>query len=208
MKLVDQQIGGFIDLLASDAPAPGGGSTAALSAAMGVALTQMVAGLTVGRPKYAEHEDLALRIITDAVKLRKQLTDAIDKDTEAYNAVNAVFSMPKSTDGEKAARKDAMQNALRAATLVPLDVMELTLSALELTASAVGKSNPNAASDLGVASLTLLAGVKGAWLNVLINLAGVSDTAFVESTKSQGQQTLEKAEKISTDIYTAIVANL
>ncbi|MCL2853476.1 MAG: cyclodeaminase/cyclohydrolase family protein [Defluviitaleaceae bacterium] len=208
MKLVDQRIGDFIDVLASDAPAPGGGSAAALSSAMGIALTGMVAALTVDKPKYAEHDELTRRVLSEAESLRHGLTDAIDRDTEAFNGVSEVFSMPKSTDEEKAARKAAMQAALKSATAVPLEVMELSLKALELTAQAVGKSNANAASDLGVAALSLLAGVKSAWLNVLINLVGVADADFVERHKAKGQEILEKAESVSGDIYGKIVSSL
>jgi len=208
MKLVDQKICDFIDVLASDAPAPGGGSTAALSAAMGIALTQMVAALTVGKSKYAEHDELAQQILCDAQTLRLKLTDAIDKDTEAFNGVSAVFAMPKATDCEKAARKAAMQEALKTATVVPFEVMELAFEALELTAKAVGKSNANAASDLGVASLSLLSGVKGAWLNVLINVSGISDEEFVSSYKAKGSEIVGKAESLSAHIYSEIITTL
>jgi len=208
MKLVEQKICDFVDVLASDAPAPGGGSTAALSAAMGIALTQMVAALTVGKPKYAEHDELAQQILHDAQVFRLKLTDAVDKDTEAFNGVSAVFAMPKATDCEKAARKDAMQEALKQATAVPFEVMELALEALELTARAVGKSNTNAVSDLGVASLSLLAGIKGAWLNVLINVAGITDEEFVASRKAKGSEIVGKAEIISARIYSEIISTL
>ena len=208
MKLVDQRTGDFIEILASDAPAPGGGSAAALSAAMGAALTEMVAALTVGKPKYAEHAELTRSILSEAESLRLALTQAIDKDTEAFNGVSAVFTMPKSTDEEKTARKEAMQAALKAATLVPLEVMGLALDALKLTSLAVGTSNTNAASDLGVAVLSLLAGVKGAWLNVLINLAGVADANFVERHKTSGSEIVEKAESLSADVYNKIVTSL
>ena len=208
LKLTEQRLCEFIDVLASDAPAPGGGSAAALSSALGAALTGMVAALTTGKPKYAEHEELTGKLLAESEALRRKLTDAIDQDTEAFNGVSAVFAMPKATDEEKAARKTAMQAALKAATVVPLQVMELSLSALELTASAIGKTNSNAASDLGVAALALLAGVKSAWLNVLINLAGIADEEFSASHKAKGLEIVGKAEGLSAQIYNEIVSAL
>jgi len=194
--------------MASDAPAPGGGSASALSAAMGASLTSMVAALTLGKPKYAEFEQLAKEIVSAMNKLRKELADAVDRDTEAYNGVGAVFAMPKATDEEKAARKQAMQDALKQATLVPLEVMRLALAGLELTASCVGKTNPNAASDLGVASLTLLAGVKGAWLNVLINLSGVTDDSFVRDCKAKGGEMFASADTLAGEVYSKVETSL
>ena len=208
LKLTEQRVCEFIDILASDAPAPGGGSAAALMAAQGASLVGMVAALTAGKPKYVEHDELARRIMSEAETLRLKLAGAIDRDTEAFNGVSAVFAMPKSSDDEKAARKAAMQAALKTATSVPLEVMELALKSLELTVQAVGKTNTNAASDLGVAALSLLAGVKGAWLNVLINLGGVTDEGFVANHKSRGLEIVDKAERLSAQIYNEIISTL
>lgn len=125
--------------------------------------------------------------------LTEKLTAAIDRDTEAFDGVSAVFAMPKSTDEEKAARKEAMQKALKEATLVPYETMELCLQSLKVVKLGVGKTNTSAASDLGVASLNLKSAVQGAWLNVLINLAGIKDEAFVTEYKSKGEAILAEA---------------
>ena len=124
MKLIDKSIGDFNDVLASDAPAPGGGSAAALEGALGAALIGMVASLTVGRKKYAEHETLMKATIKNSEELRLRMLDIIDLDTEAFNGVTAVFAMPKETDDEKAARSAAMQAALKACTLTPFEMIE------------------------------------------------------------------------------------
>lgn len=208
MKLVEHTVSQFVDVLASDAPAPGGGSAAALSAALGTALTKMVTELTIGKKKYAEFEE-------DAKELRQQMTDltdkfvvAIDKDTEAFNDVSAVFAMPKETEEDKAARRAAMQEALKGATKSPFEIMKLSVEALRLTNGAIGKTNSNAASDLGVSALSLKAGLQGAWLNVLINLDGVKDEDFVGEYRSNGQKLLDEGNKLADDIYNAIVSDL
>lgn len=191
----------FSDLLASDAPAPGGGSTAALAGALGVSLAAMVAGLTVGKKKYADHEELAKNVMQNAQGLQKQLLDLMDRDTEAFNGVSAVFTMPKETDEQKAARSAAMQTALKACTLTPFEMMECALKALELTRSLVGKSNDSAASDLGVAALSLKTAMQGAWLNVLINISGIKDATFADMYRKNGEALLAKALPLADEIY-------
>ena len=208
MQLTELKINEFVDLLASAEPAPGGGSAAALTASLGIALTSMVANLTVGKQKYAEYDALMTEVLAEATELKTKLVENINKDTAAFNGVAAVFAMPKESDAEKAARSAAMQEALVVATLVPFAVMELCLKALQLTAKAVGKSNINAASDLGVAALNLGAAIKGAWLNVVINLSGIKDAAFVAEYQAKGQGLLVSAEQLATKIYEDVLGGL
>jgi len=208
MKLTDMKINEFCTAIASKEPAPGGGSASAMMASMGIGLLGMVANLTVGRKKYAEHDELMQEIVAEAENLRQRLVDAIDRDTEAYNGVSAVFSMPKETDDEKIARAAAMQAALKAATQVPYEVMELCQASLALAARAVGKSNTNAASDLGVAAHGLVAGAHGAWMNVLINLGGIKDEAFVAAKKTGGEAIIAEAEKTAKVIVNHVMTEI
>ena len=185
MKLTEMQVKAFCELLASDAPAPGGGSASALAGAMGIGLAEMVANLTIGKKKYAEFEANAVEMKERATKLVDEMIVSIDKDTEAFDGVSAVFAMPKDTEEEKAARKEAMQKALKEATLAPYSVMELCLESLKVVEMGLGKTNTSAASDLGVAALNLKSAVQGAWLNVLINLGGIKDEVFVAEYKQK-----------------------
>ncbi len=205
MKLVDLSLTEFAQVLGSDAPAPGGGSAAALSAANGISLTKMVCELTLGKKKYAEFEAEIAQVHAESARLQESLLAAIDKDTEAFNLVSAVFDMPKETEEDKAARREAMQQALKEATQSPYGMMEDILTALQTTQKAVGKSNTNAASDLGVAALNLKAGLQGAWLNVLINLSGVKDEAFVADYRNKGEDLLQKGCSLADDIYQEIL---
>ena len=208
MKLVDLSITEFAKVLGSDAPAPGGGSAAALSAANGISLTKMVCELTIGKKKYAEFEDHIKGVHEKSAHLQDQLLEAIDKDTEAFNVVSAVFDLPKETEEEKVARREAMQKALKHATVSPFSMMELIVEALETTKEAVGKSNTNAASDLGVAALNLKAGLQGAWLNVLINISGIKDQDFVQEYHGKGLELLQTGSDLADNIYQSILESL
>ncbi len=207
MKLVDLTVKDYLDVLKSDAPAPGGGSVSALSAAQGVGLVAMVADLTIGKEKYAEYEEVCKAAKEEALKLYAALVEGIDKDTEAFNKVSAAYKMPKESDEEKAARSAAIRAANVGATEVPFETVNLCLEGLKITETMVGKSNPNAASDLGVAALNLLAGIKGAWLNVKINLPGIKDEELKAKFEG-GCELVEEAETIAKGIYEKVLASL
>ena len=208
MKLTAMTLTNFTDLLASDAPAPGGGSTAALEGALGIALTHMVAALTLGKSKYEQHQTLMEELVQKATAIKENFIDVIDRDTEAFNGVSAVFAMPKGTEEEKAARSSAMQTALKECTKTPYDMMVYALEALRLTQKAVGNSNSNAASDLGVAALSLKAAVQGAWLNILINIGGIKDQDFVTQYRKNGETILAEALPMADAIYTEVLNSL
>ena len=173
--LSEMKINDYIDLLASDAPAPGGGSASALCGAQGAGLCAMVAALTLGKKKYEEHQELCRDVYEQARTLSERMCALIDEDTEAFNRVSAAFKLPKDTDEDKAARKTAIAEATLGATMVPLDTLYRAHDGLELAKMLIGKSNTNCASDIGVAALTLVSCARGAWLNILINLGGISD---------------------------------
>ena len=197
----------YLDLLKSDAPAPGGGSVSALSAAQGVGLVAMVADLTIGREKYAEYEQVCKEAKEEALKLYEALVAAIDEDTEAFNKVSAAYKMLKDTDEQKAARSAAIRKANVGATQVPYETIKLCLAGLKVTETMVGKSNPNAASDLGVAALNLMAGIRGAWLNVKINLPGIKDEA-AKAQFEKGAEMVDEAYVLASRIYEEVLTSL
>ena len=205
MKLAELTTAGFVDLLASDAPAPGGGSAAALEGALGAALTAMVCSLTVGKKKYAEHEELARSVQAKANDLKGRFVDVMDRDTEAFNAVAAAFALPKGTEEEKAARSKAIQAALRGCIDTPMEMMELAAETLELTESLLGRFNDSAASDLGVAALSLRSAIQGAWLNVRINISSIKDQDLAERSRERGEALLAKALPAADRIYNAVL---
>ena len=139
--------------------------------------------------------------------MRDQLIEGIDRDTEAYSRVSAAFKMAKDTDEQKKARSEAIQKATAEATRVPYETMEICLKGLDITAEIVGRSNPNAASDLGVAALNLLAGLKGAYMNVMINLPGIKDEKIREEFDNAAGM-VKEAEAKAADIYSKVMAAL
>mgnify|MGYP002597233894 CR=1 FL=1 len=208
MKLADMTVTGFADTVASDAPAPGGGSCAALYGSIGAALTAMVGGLTQGRKKYAEYAEHAAEVEKKGNELKTRLLDVMDRDTEAFNVVSAAFGMPKATDEEKAARSAAIQEGLKGCTKTPFEMMELAAETLELTAELLGKTNDSAASDLGVSALSMRAAIQGAWLNVLINIGSLKNKELAEDYRKKGEALLAKALPLADQIYQNVLSQM
>ncbi len=169
----------FLDELASSTPAPGGGSVAALSGALGAALTAMVCNLTIGRKKYADVEDDLKPVLAAAEQLRGTFSQLIDQDTLAFNKVMEAFGLPKDSEPQKALRSVAILEATKEAALVPLEVMKHCIDALALAQQVASKGNINSISDAGVSALMLHAACEGAALNVKINLNNLDDSDFV-----------------------------
>ena len=161
----------------------------------------------MGKKKYAEFDGLARETLEKARDLEHRFLDVMQRDTEAFNAVSAVFAMPKGTDEEKTARSQAMQQALQGCTRTPFEMMELACQALELTRSVVGKLNASAASDLGCAVLSLRAAICGAWLNVCINIGSLKDRAAADY-RARGQALLSRALPLADETYAAILAQI
>lgn len=207
-RLIDLDIKKYMENLASNLPAPGGGSASALAGAQGISLVMMVAELTVGKEKYKEWEPYCQKAISDGAAIQANFLKAIDDDTDAYNKVGAAFKLPKNTDEEKAARSRAIQVATVLATRVPLRTMEISLDALKVAESLIGKSNPNCSSDIGVGALNLKAALMGAWLNVKINLPGIKDENLKNELFEKGKALLEEGNKIADKCYVIVEEEL
>ena len=208
MKLVDYKVNEFVQLLASEAPAPGGGSAAALAGATGASLAAMVAALTLGKEKYREYEAQTVALQNKGNELQTRFLELIDADTAAFNDVSAAYKLPKQTEDEKEKRREAIEQSLKKATQTPFDMMKTALECLQVVVSAVGKTNASAASDLGVAAYSLRAATEGAWLNVLINLGGIKDEAFVTQYKDEGGKLLAEVDKLASTVSRQILASL
>ena len=207
-KLAELTVTEFADLLASDAPAPGGGSAAALEGALGAALTAMVCGLTTvgkSKEKYAEYQEFVIASQKKATELKVRFVDVMDRDTEAFNVVSAAFGMPKATDEEKAARSAAIQAGLVKSTETPMEMMELSAETIARTESLLGKFNTASASDLGVGALTLRTAVQGAWLNVLINIGSLKDKELAENYRAKGQALVDQVVAAADRIYETVL---
>jgi formiminotetrahydrofolate cyclodeaminase len=175
----------FLDELASNSPAPGGGSVSALAASLGAALTSMVCRLTIGKKKYADIQAEIEKVLKQVEELRAQFKAIIDEDTAAYNKVMSAYGLLKDTEEQKSKRTAEIQEAMKTATLVPLKLIELCGEAIKLVKIIVEQGNQNSLSDAGVAALMLHAGCEGAALNVKINLGSISSAGFVVQTKTK-----------------------
>lgn len=177
MKLIDLKVNEFVDVLASDAPAPGGGSVAALLGSLGAALCAMVMNLTKG-DKFADVKNEVMAYTKEANELQSFFVTAIDADTEAFTKIMAAFKMAKATEEEKKVRSAAIQEATKGATVLPLSVAEHCLPVMKLAQKVLKVGNPNAASDAKVAIVCAHAAFYSAVYNVEINVGSIKDAAF------------------------------
>lgn len=169
----------FLAKTAGSDPVPGGGSIAALNAAIASALTKMVANLTIGKKKYEEKEDLMRRIASSASNYMASFVRDIDADSEAYNKVFEAFKLPKETDEEKAERTKEIQAATKQAAEIPMEVARKALDMMDIIATVAENGNQNAVTDACVSMMTARTAVLGALLNVKINLSSIKDIEYV-----------------------------
>lgn len=190
-ELKDLSIEKFAELTASDAPAPGGGSVAAAAGALAAALTEMVANLTIGKAKYAEAEAEMRELAERGRMIREKLTADIQRDSASFTLYMAALKMPKDTEEEREARREAMQNGLKEAARVPLSVAETVAEVFPLAEAAVARGNANAVTDGLVSAMLARTAVLSALLNVKINLGSIRDEEFRSSMEARVRQ-LEK----------------
>ena len=186
-RLTDMTVTTFTNVLASDAPAPGGGSVAALFGACGAALGVMTTNLTVGKKKYADLWEHAELMNKQGQPLIPAFLEAVEADTLAFNRLMDAMHLPKDTDEQKAVRSAAMQEATKEAVQMPFHTLELCAETVALLETLTGKINPNCASDLGVGAAAVEAAARGAWLNININLLSIKDAAYVNDTFTRAQ---------------------
>ncbi|WP_030158428.1 cyclodeaminase/cyclohydrolase family protein [Glycomyces sp. NRRL B-16210] len=185
--------------LASELPAPGGGAAAGVSAAMAAALVSMVCNLTIGKPKFADHEAVMREVLAEAERLRLEALGLAEDDAEAFSGVVAAYKLPKSSDEEKAARTAAIQAGLVEAAAVPLAVAKVAAEVIRLSGRILEGSNPNVLSDVAVAASAAKSALESAALNVDINVVSIKDPAERErlaSALNEALQTKVQAEAI------------
>ena len=169
----------YLARLASGEPVPGGGSAAGLAGAMGAALLSMSARFTVGREKYAAYQEQAGRVLESAIAAMGDLQRLMEEDSEGFALYSAASAMPRSTEEEKSARRQALQHAARASALAPMAVCRQSCHLLELAGTLAANCNPNLVSDVVVAAHMALAAFRSAAINVRLNLRALDDTDFV-----------------------------
>jgi formiminotetrahydrofolate cyclodeaminase len=204
MGYLEETLKHYTDMLASGAPAPGGGSAAALAGALGAALNSMVANFTVGREKFAAVEADVQRLLARSEELRAVLERLTQADTAAYSQVSAAQKMPRETDEQKTARTAAVQAALKVAAEVPREAVRAAYGVLEVAAELVEKGNPNLITDVGVAAKFGVAALECAALNVEINLAYIKDDAYNESVRDEMAPMLATGPGLGADVWAKV----
>ena len=191
--LSDLTIKEFLEKTSSGSPVPGGGSVAALSAALAASLTEMVAELTSGKEGYETVEDEMKAVAQEAGKLRLKLVQAIDNDSNAYNDVMSAIKLPGNTETERSQREKAIQSGLKKATLIPMSVAEDASRVMELAGKTVASGNKNAITDGAVGVMMAKTAILSAIYNVKINLKTIKDTAFIDEMSKQVKEMETKA---------------
>jgi len=207
-KLTDLSLSSFVWETSSDSPAPGGGSVAAAMGALGAALGTMVANLSGHKRGWDDRWEEFAAWAEKGVMMQKRLLGLVDEDTDAYNAILKAFEMPKKTEEEKAARVAAVEAATLQASLVPLAVMKEAFRVFDLLKEMTEKGNPNSVTDGAVGVLAVRACVRGAFLNVRINVKGLKDRAMAEKLIAEAQEIDEAAAAIESEIIDRVVNQL
>lgn len=204
MKLVEKRVIEFVDATASKEPTPGGGAIAALTAATGAALAEMVANLTFGKKGYEDVQDEMKTLQVEAQGIRQRMLELSQADADVFNLFMDALGLPKETDEEKDKRSKAIQAAYKNAAMVPFEIGELAYQIFALAELATRKGNKNLITDGIIAAINARAAVKAAFLNVRINLSGIKDTKFVsdvEAKMSAIESNIDEREAHIIELY-------
>jgi formiminotetrahydrofolate cyclodeaminase len=204
MEIKDKSIDVFLEELASKSATPGGGSAAAVMGAQAAALVSMVCHLTIGKPKYALVEAEMQTLLQQAEVLRHELVGMIKSDVDVFNQVMAAYGLGKETEEQKTLRSAAIQEALKAATEVPLTCAKACAEVIALSKVAAENGSTAVISDAGVAVMAGYAGLKSAALNVYVNTGNLKDTAFAQAKLVQLEHILDGAGLTTEEVYQVV----
>jgi glutamate formiminotransferase/formiminotetrahydrofolate cyclodeaminase len=204
MKLIRMSLADFADETASESPAPGGGSISAYIGALGISLGTMVANLSSHKKGWDERWEEFSGWAEKGQKLKDELLQLVDEDTNAFNKIMNAFGLPKASEEEKKMRTQAIQDATRYATEIPFKVMQLAYDSLEVIMAMAENGNPNSVSDAGVGALCARSAVMGAYLNVKINATGLTDKKFAADIIERGKIIEDKAKESETKILSIV----
>ncbi|CED94771.1 Methenyl-THF cyclohydrolase FchA [Romboutsia ilealis] len=204
MKISEKTCIEFVNVLASKSAVPGGGGAAALVGAIGMALGSMVCNLTIGKKKYAEYEESVNEILVKAREIEKKLLSMIDKDAKNFLPLSKAYGLPNSTEEEKKIKEEIMENALKVACEVPIDIVRVCFDAIKLHEDLVDKGSKLAISDVGVGVQCLRAAILSGQLNVVININSIKDMEYVEAIRKEVNSLVEEGVKICDEVYAKV----
>ena len=208
MEFSEYSCAGFVEVLASGAPVPGGGGASALAGALGIALGNMVGSLTVGKKKYADVEEEMRTLKEKADRLQADLLGLMQKDADVFEPLSRAYSLPKETPQQQAEKARVMEAALKEASAVPLQIMEKCCEAITLIRSFAEKGSVMAVSDAGAAAALCKAALEAASLNVFINTRSMSDKEYAQSLNDKADEMLAHFGKEASEIYAGVCARL
>ena len=180
MRYCEFKIEDFLEKLSSTESMPGGGTVSALVGANAVSCALKVCNLSLGKEKYKENENLIIDSIKILEEKRKQFLIFMDEDAKNFKAMEDVYKLPKGTEEEKSKRKEALANACKICSDIPIKIINVAVESIDVVSKLVGKTNVSAASDLKIADMMLRATVKGGWENVEINAKYITDAKYLE----------------------------
>ena len=204
MKLIDTTVADFTKELASSAPVPGGGGASALAAAIGISLGDMVGELTVGKKKYADVEEDVRRLMERSQALRIRFLELVDADAEAFAPLAKAYGIPK----EDPHRSQIMEEALRTACSVPMDIMRACAEAIDIIGEFAAKGSKLAISDAGCGAILCKAAMQAASLNVYINTKSMKDRACAQALEDEADALLAKYTALGDSVYNSVVNKL
>jgi formiminotetrahydrofolate cyclodeaminase len=198
----------FVKLIGSSAPAPGGGGAAAFVGAVGIALGNMVAELTIGKKKYADVENEMISLNSKANILQSELLKLVEKDAEAFGPLSKAYGLPKETEEQKAEKERILEDALRVACAVPIEIMEKCCAAIEMHREFAAKGSMLAISDAGVGVEFCKAALRGASLNVFINTKLMKDKEYANEANQRANDMLDKYTAEADTIFDSVMTRL
>ena len=206
--IVEQPVTTFLDRLASGAATPGGGSAAAIMGAMGAALVSMMCNLTIGKKNYADVEGEMCAVLDEAETLRRRLADMVAEDIAAFDGLMVAYGLPKDSDEQKAQRSAAIQVGMKSATEAPLACARASADVIALALRAAKVGNTNVISDAGVGALAAQAALRGAALNVYINVPSLKDATYATACRDEIDALLASAVPLAEQTYELVKSKL
>ncbi len=208
MKMAEKSSAHFIEVLASKAPVPGGGGAAAMGGAIGMALSNMVGNLTVGKKKYADVEDEVKQLLAEGSAIIEDLKDLIDQDAQVFEPLSKAYGLPKDTPEQVAHKEKVMEECSIEACSVPLEIMRKSYAGIKIHARMGQIGSRLAISDVGCGVVFLKAALISGQLNVMINLGAIKDEKFLKETTAEMKQLTEEGSRIADQTLAAVMEKL
>ncbi len=205
MAMAEKSCSHFLEVLASKAPVPGGGGAAAMGGAIGMALSNMVGNLTVGKKKYADVEDEVKALLEEGSKIIEELKILVDRDAEVFEPLSKAYGLPKDTPEEAAHKAKIMEECSIEACSVPLEIMRKSFAGIKIHQRMGQIGTRLAISDVGCGVVFLKAALISGQLNVLINLGAIKNKKFVEETKQEMAGLLDEGTKIADETLALVI---